>query len=265
MKRRILSLVLLVATVLTALPLTVLPAIAVEAEKPTYTEEDYNALYVQDGLVLAADFYRTNAYWGKEALANVKDYIWHAWQNSNGTKVTISAGGTVEDGAMTLPDTGDIVLSNVATATNKGYNGATMEQVLDINTATMSGGEGFLFNDLRFAISVNKQENKISVNRIGLRDATNGRIAEGLAVDIGCGGVTTLAFIEDRPTDTFTNYSFAYPDDVVRATDAQMEGVGVGAHYFYVTHTLDKDGIPVPMTKASAVVYALNEPVYTPE
>ena len=62
MKKRVLSMLLLVVMVVTALPLTVLTALAAEEEK-TYTEADYNALYVDTGLTFAADFYKTNKYW----------------------------------------------------------------------------------------------------------------------------------------------------------------------------------------------------------
>ena len=60
MKKRILAMLLLVAMIVTALPLMVLPSLAAEEEKE-YTEADYNELYV-DGIVFGADFYNTNKY-----------------------------------------------------------------------------------------------------------------------------------------------------------------------------------------------------------
>ena len=50
-----------------------LPILAVEAEGdgeeityPSLTEDDYNALYVEDGLAMAADFFRMNGYWNTD-------------------------------------------------------------------------------------------------------------------------------------------------------------------------------------------------------
>ena len=69
MKNRIISLVLLVAMVITALPLVAFPVIAAEAPEKTYTAEEYDALYVQDGLVFAMDFFKTNSYWNVDGTA----------------------------------------------------------------------------------------------------------------------------------------------------------------------------------------------------
>ena len=66
MKKRILAMLLLVVMLVSALPLAVLPTLAVEEEDKTYEEKDYNALYVQDGLAFAADFFRTNRYWNPD-------------------------------------------------------------------------------------------------------------------------------------------------------------------------------------------------------
>lgn len=68
MKKRLLS--LLLALVLSTAALLPLSALATEpAEPPVYpafTAEDYDTLYVSDGLVLAVDFYKTNPYWNTE-------------------------------------------------------------------------------------------------------------------------------------------------------------------------------------------------------
>jgi hypothetical protein len=52
-----------------ALPLSVLPSLAA-AEEKTFEEADYNALYVQDGLAFAADFFRTNQYWNPDGATD---------------------------------------------------------------------------------------------------------------------------------------------------------------------------------------------------
>ena len=68
MKKRIVSLLLLAAMIVTALPLAVLPSLAAEGEDTVkgYDEaeyDSYNKLYVTDSLLLGADFYKMNEYW----------------------------------------------------------------------------------------------------------------------------------------------------------------------------------------------------------
>ena len=63
MKKRLLSMLLLVAMIVTALPLVAFPITATETEKE-WTEEDYNAFYVTDGALMIADFFTLNEYWG---------------------------------------------------------------------------------------------------------------------------------------------------------------------------------------------------------
>ena len=63
MKKRILSMLMLVVMVVTALPLMALTVFATTE----FDADDYNALYVQEGLVWAVDFFDTNANWGGEA------------------------------------------------------------------------------------------------------------------------------------------------------------------------------------------------------
>ena len=65
MKKRLLSLLLLVAMIVTALPLVAFPITAAETEKE-WTEEDYNAFFVKDGALFLSDFYTLNEYWGEE-------------------------------------------------------------------------------------------------------------------------------------------------------------------------------------------------------
>ena len=61
MKKRVLSVLLAVIMLVSAVPM-VLPTFA--ATENEFTEADYNALYVQNGLEMGADFFRTNQYWG---------------------------------------------------------------------------------------------------------------------------------------------------------------------------------------------------------
>ena len=67
MKKRLLSFLLLVAMLVTAVPLTAIAVLAADVEPQAagreFTEEDYNALYKQDGLIFAFDVMTTNSYW----------------------------------------------------------------------------------------------------------------------------------------------------------------------------------------------------------
>ena len=71
MKNRLLSLLLLVAMLVTAVPLAAVAVLAadteLQADAPEFTEEDYNALYKQDGLLFWQDFFRLNSHWGTAA------------------------------------------------------------------------------------------------------------------------------------------------------------------------------------------------------
>ena len=68
MKKRILAMLLLVAMIVTALPLMVLPTLAAEEEETVkkYDQaeyDSYNKLYVTDSILFGADFYKMNEYW----------------------------------------------------------------------------------------------------------------------------------------------------------------------------------------------------------
>ncbi len=79
MKKRILSLLLLLAMAVTALPLVAFPAVAAEEEEKVYTLEDYNGLYVQDGLHFAMDLYKNNVFWnptGEGFSLSAANYYW---------------------------------------------------------------------------------------------------------------------------------------------------------------------------------------------
>ncbi len=69
MKKKILSLLLLVALVVTAMPLIALPSLAAAANPVL---EDYNALYVQEGYQYGIDFFPLNEHW--EGAFDATDY-----------------------------------------------------------------------------------------------------------------------------------------------------------------------------------------------
>ena len=77
MRTRIISTLLLLAMLVTAVPLAAFSVLAVDLapapEGIVYEPEDYNALYEKDGLFHAADFFLSNEYWyGPEAYAPPK-------------------------------------------------------------------------------------------------------------------------------------------------------------------------------------------------
>ena len=94
MKKRILSMLLLVAMVVTALPLFALTVLATgtKAEEPIFTEDEYNALYVRDGLFFAADFFNT------KSGSNLSNYIW----KTSGSPSLSATNGTVADGKLSI-------------------------------------------------------------------------------------------------------------------------------------------------------------------
>ena len=117
MKKRILSMLLLVAMIVTALPLMVLPSLAAEEKEKEYEEKDYNALYVQDGLAMAADFFRMNKYW-----------------NTNGTDYTVPLGSSeytdFEYNGVKYDFTGDEVQAKLAAGdaeTKAAFTAATTQ------------------------------------------------------------------------------------------------------------------------------------------
>lgn len=63
MKTRIVSILLLAVMLMTALPIGVFSLVSFAAEAEKMREEDYDALYVTEGLQYAFDFYKLNEYW----------------------------------------------------------------------------------------------------------------------------------------------------------------------------------------------------------
>ena len=81
MLKRLLSLSLAALLALSALvPLTAIAADGEEVTYPSISANDYNALYVQDGLVFQVDFFKTNSYW-----------------NTNGTDYTMPVSPSEDD------------------------------------------------------------------------------------------------------------------------------------------------------------------------
>ena len=161
MKKRILSMLLLVAMIVTALPLFALPTLAAEEEK-VYEEADYNKLFVQDNLVFGVDFYNTNKYWnegegktvsgsydvtGAKTLLNGYLYAGHATTfnvtYASGTTNTV----TIKDGYLDLHPFYYLSPHALNLKINNGENGATSEIVRTwVSTAKVAHLMGIRIN-----------------------------------------------------------------------------------------------------------------------
>ncbi|MBO7292994.1 MAG: hypothetical protein J6V07_03570, partial [Clostridia bacterium] len=146
MKKRILSFCLLLAMVVTALPLAAMTVFSAGASV-RYKEEDYNTLYVQKGLVFATDFFAANKYWGKDVAADLNAYVWTDTAAVFNTSTVPS--GAVTGGYLLLNKFSDnLSVSNTASLTNLGQNGTTGEYV---GVFTTTGDSPFVFNGIRLS------------------------------------------------------------------------------------------------------------------
>ena len=169
MKKRILSILLLAAMLITALPLFAFTAFAEEtaAIKRTYEAEDYNALYVKEGLVYAADWFKTNEHWGEVGAEDAITDLQEAANAFNAgrwfaTDSQIAVGkfsGTV-DAAVTG---GAFVLNKTSSDnTNASFNGRLAIQLgnsnVDSAMEVVRSFDGtdtstFFLNDTRVTVS----------------------------------------------------------------------------------------------------------------
>ena len=138
MKKRILAMLLLVAMIVTALPLMVLPTLAAEEEEKVYTEADYNKLFVTNGMVAGADFYTTNRYWGgtektattaADAKKILDTYIYPGSTTFNNP--VLNAGTfSIKDGYVDLGHLkGEWQFYNIEKLMGYGTNGSAVELV----------------------------------------------------------------------------------------------------------------------------------------
>ena len=143
MKKRILAMLLLVAMIVTALPLMVLPTLAAEEKANTYTEADYNELYVTNGLVFGADFYNTNKYWSNTPVVAEGKTTSQAATLLNGYRYPNAATGfgvtyansatsatlTIKDGYLDLHPFYYLSATSLNSKIGNAVNGATAETV----------------------------------------------------------------------------------------------------------------------------------------
>ena len=206
MKKRVLSMLLLVVMIVAALPLAALTVLAAEEETPIYNAEDYNALYVQDGLVYAADWFSSNTHWGEiGAVANTTDHAaantafnngrWFAtnvnmnlsFSTSYPVDVVVAGGAFVANKIETgTKHTNSTFTGSLADAMGRSYQGSAMEIVRTFPSGT---GSTLFLNDTRIAVSTaGKLTDLYNISQyegwIAKADGTpvhsyNGRDAEG--------------------------------------------------------------------------------------
>ncbi len=179
MKKRILSMLLAIVMVATALPLLVFTAMAEEGDTVTYpetTEEEYNALYVTYGRIFQNDFFKTNEHWapvthdtpieitnggtgitsGVDAVNSFTPYIVYRPNYYYMFTCTTAPGNvTIHDGYVDIPAFGDVDFANSRTTNFSDRNDArgtmaavnpnykltvTVEYVMNVRSAKNSSG-----------------------------------------------------------------------------------------------------------------------------
>ena len=230
MKKRLLS--LLLAAVL-ALPLLVPVSATAEGTDPADPEisaEEYNALYVQDGLIFAADFYETNIYWRKSAVPDVNAYVW----SDTAARFKFSyKEGSILEGALLMskwePFENVLSIEKTAELSNKAKGGTTGQYV---GVFTTSGDNVFALNNLRTRVSyatVNGVRTmKVSSLGFFLSDVQKLRTEDGSILSFSAAvpaSATTLTMMMTVPQFT-ESYYYANPD--------------ANVNNFSVTHVYDE-------------------------
>lgn len=275
MKKRLLSALLAAVMLLLACPAI---SFSVAAEPEEYEAEDYDALYVTSGLQLAVDFFKTNEYWGEEAvnatsnlMATLNAFITFkaksniAFGGSGNTAVKIENGAFVMDSSIHT-----LSISGVDAAMDYGYSGSTVQM---LSSATAEDTES-----KRFDIVINNT--RYVMQKVGgelrLAEITLGDIGEpsavleaaplynDAAVVFTQGSIKTLTYTMTRPWDTREIYPYNYSvSKAVKPTASQTTDAvsDTWQAFFYVTHTGDANGV-TPLAKAVSYTHASYEPVY---
>ncbi len=286
MKKRVLS-ILLAALMLVSVCLPLVPAAAAE---PEFEAADYDALYVQNGLVYAVDFFSTNSYWGGESVSTTDKTEGAAALNSFITKGQefpfefngSSASTVIRDGYFLNNKAVYqlLVNTNLDKTVNYAYAGGTM-QMVGVMSTTSAGAKkdplpiGLTFANIRFGMCM--IDGKLVADAFALQTmGTSGYLATDLAIPLTTDQQTTLTLTVDRPTDTRTFYQYRYADtDAVQPNAEQIAAfkeAGVTfatvSNNFYVTHKATYDGetvtgvTPIVPTKTDAYTFATYRPVY---
>ncbi len=257
MKKRILSMLLLVAMIVTALPLVAISAFATQPapEEPDFTAEDYNALYVQDDLVYAIDFFSTNAFWGgasqaytdADALrAGIASFTWRGSMSFSSIKfAAANPTVTVANGFLEMSGLTELNAASVGSLTKFGYaetGGATAEYVKVLKKQ----GQQILFNDVRTEVSAEGKVTNIGVRSIGSMGPTiiaAPKNAEGGDVYLRMiSDPTTFAIVMSRPKPTLSQTS----------SDVNAQDVRVAS---YMTDENGEQVITVTSAKIGNLLY----------
>ncbi|MBO7293641.1 MAG: hypothetical protein J6V07_06885, partial [Clostridia bacterium] len=143
-----------------------------------YGEDDYNALYVQEGLVYAIDFFDTNMYWGEngektvtlttvdEAKEAINSRVWHNTKNGD-NYVTVDIGWGEENveiagGHFDTQKLTKLEFWYLAGLTNqsKAPNGATADMLMKVSEGAESTTP-LVFNDIRPSLTYNGTKMKL--------------------------------------------------------------------------------------------------------
>lgn len=203
MKKRILSFCLLLAMVVTALPLAAMTVFSAGASD-LYKEEDYNALYVQKDLVIAFDFFKTNEHWGEEASSTLSDYVWSKTKSFSGT----AEAGAILNGYYDLNMGTSTLSASVGSVSNRGIGGLTAEFVGTFN----AGGNLPAPNNVRGTISWTG--GNLVYSNLGFNNAAQGKLRTGdgkvvsFSVPSPAGKISTLTYSMDIPAFTQNYYQY---------------------------------------------------------
>ena len=288
MKKRVLSILLAALMLIPAC----LPLVPVAAAEPAFEAADYDALYVQNGLVYAVDFFSTNSYWGGESISTTDKAAGAAALNSFITKGQefpfefngSSASTVIRDGYFLNNKAVYqlLVSTSLDKAINYTYDGATMEMVGVMDTTSAVAKKepiphGLTFSNIRFGVCT--VEGKLVVDAFALQTmGTAGYLATDLAIPLRTGSQATYTLTVDRPTDTQTFYTYSYSvTGAVQPSEAQKASFKASGtefkasgNNFFVTHTATYDGetvtavseIAAPTKDNQVFAYSVYRPVY---
>ncbi len=146
MKKRILALFLVLATLVSVFPLFALTAFA---EGTEYTEEDYDRFYVRENLAFQADFFDNNPYWNKgvtvsaveSKTGNDLDQFISYSANAQAGHMYVNLGNTIASSligpgyldmtGLSASSTGFMLNSEINGSFNSGYDGVTYQYVAE--------------------------------------------------------------------------------------------------------------------------------------
>ncbi|MBR7094774.1 MAG: hypothetical protein IKC73_00990, partial [Clostridia bacterium] len=110
-----------------------------------YTEDDYKALYVEDGLFFAADFFRSNEYWGGSSYTATAgaSYLSYAWRKNVGTSSALTVSKAVDVGGGKLGLTASTLTVKPGGSMTKNDTDLTVEYVM--NAKSFGTGKSSLY------------------------------------------------------------------------------------------------------------------------